>query len=114
MTKPPLRSTPTPADQQGSELLGEALERANISDADKTYLITNHWTMSHVPEIRSNRDYQRYESVWRELNVKLQAENPLPPTSDPDYVGAFTKQSRSPAGLLVDAIAARISEWEER
>ena len=63
-----------------------------------------------IPEIKSAAEYQRYVETERKLREEFNAD--LPPRNDPRGGTEWAQKMRTPEGMLLTAIGARIIEWE--
>jgi hypothetical protein len=84
------------------------IEKAEMSDRDKAFLLNSQSKSEQVPQITTDEQYELYSKLERELSGQL------PDRDDPTYGKAFLKFTRSPAGVLANAYAARIIEWENK
>jgi antitoxin component HigA of HigAB toxin-antitoxin module len=82
------------------EKLKQVLETRGVTQADMSYIVASLWTQDHVPEIQNENQYQEYLTLWRRLNA----------------AGVLTNENftRSPEGIYLDSIGARLIEWEEQ
>jgi hypothetical protein len=78
------------------------IESADLSDQDKKFVKASLWRDGATPEITSHQEYARYKRIASELARKYDAE---------------TRSSllfiRSPDGVLLTSLEARMMEWEE-
>ncbi len=78
------------------------IESADLSDQDKKFVKASLWRDGATPEITTPEQYARYKRIASELARKYDAE---------------TRSSllfiRSPDGVLLTSLEARMMEWEE-
>jgi hypothetical protein len=78
------------------------IESADLSDQDKKFVKASLWRDGATPEITTPEQYTRYKRIASELARKYDAE---------------TRSSllfiRSPDGVLLTSLEARMTEWEE-
>jgi hypothetical protein len=78
------------------------IESADLSDQDKKFVRASLWRDGATPEITTLEQYARYKRIASELARKYDAE---------------TRSSllfiRSPDGVLLTSLEARMMEWEE-
>jgi hypothetical protein len=79
------------------------LDRANLSEEDKMFVLASYWSLSDVPPIQSEADYDR----CRRMDMAI---NSPDVRADPEALQAW---SESHAGKLTAALRKRIVEWEE-
>jgi hypothetical protein len=84
------------------------MDKAQMSDQDKAFVLNSLRTSEQVPEITSEEQYELYSKLERELSAQL------PDRDDPTYGKAFLTFTRSPAGVLANVYAARMIEWENK
>ena len=90
------------------QLVKPIMDKAQMSDQDKAFVLNSLRTSEQVPEITSEEQYELYSKLERELSVQL------PERDDPTYGKAFLTFTRSPAGVLANGYAARMIEWENK
>ena len=90
------------------QLVKPIMDKAQMSDKDKAFVLNSLRTSEQVPEITSEEQYELYSKLERELSAQL------PDRDDPNYGKAFLTFTRSPAGVLANAYAGRIIEWENK
>ena len=90
------------------QLVKPIMDKALMSDQDKAFVLNSLRTSEQVPEITSEEQYELYSKLERELSAQL------PDRDDPTYGKAFLTFTRSPAGVLANAYAGRIIEWENK
>jgi hypothetical protein len=78
------------------------IESADFSDEDKKFVKASLWRDGATPEITTPEQYARYRRIARELSRKYDAET----QSSLSFI-------RSPDGVLLTSLEARMSEWEE-
>lgn len=90
------------------QLVKPIMDKAQMSDQDKAFVLNSLRTSEQVPEITSEEQYELYSKLERELSAQL------PDRDDPTYGKAFLTFTRSPAGVLANVYAARMIEWENK
>jgi hypothetical protein len=90
------------------QLVKPIMDKAQMSDQGKAFVLNSLRTSEQVPEITSEEQYELYSKLERELSAQL------PERDDPTYGKAFLTFTRSPAGVLANAYAARMIEWENK
>jgi len=90
------------------QLVKPIMDKAQMSDQDKAFVLNSLRTSEQVPEITSEEQYELYSKLERELSAQL------PGRDDPTYGKAFLTFTRSPAGVLANVYAARMIEWENK
>jgi hypothetical protein len=85
-----------------STLALRLIDSENLSDEDKKFVKAALWRDGATPEITTFKQYARYKRIVSELSRKYDAEtrNAL----------AFI---RSPDGVLLTSLEARMQAWEE-
>ena len=76
------------------QLVKPIMDKTQMSDQDKAFVLNSLRTSDQVPEITSEEQYQLYSKLERKLSVQL------PERDDPTYGKAFLTFTRSPAGVL--------------
>jgi hypothetical protein len=90
----------------------QLLEKSSMTKADISYVLATLWTVDQIPEIASEAEYKACKQLHDALNAK--ADEHLPPRSDPQWGKAFAAHVRSPEGMYLSAVGARLIEWEEK
>jgi hypothetical protein len=80
----------------------QVLKASGVTQADASYVIASWWTQDQIPEIQNQQQYEEYLRRWHALNA---ANDPvLPPANF----------RRSPEGIYLDSLGARLIDWEEK
>jgi hypothetical protein len=87
------------------QLVKPIMDKAQMSDQGKAFVLNSLRTSEQVPEITSEEQYELYSKLERELSAQL------PDRDDPTYGKAFL--TRSPAGVLANVYAAKSKSAEE-
>jgi hypothetical protein len=90
------------------QLVKPIMDKAQMSEQDKAFVLNSLQTSEQVPEITSEEQYELYSKLERELSAQL------PGRDDPTYGKAFLTFTRSPAGVVANVYAARMIEWENK
>jgi len=77
-------------------------ESADLSDEDRKFIKAALWRNGATPEITSHEQYARYKKIAAELARKYDTET----RSSLPFI-------RSPDGVLLTSLEARMTEWEE-
>jgi hypothetical protein len=87
----------------GDSSLGLPLiESIDLSDEDKKFVKASLWRNGATPPITTAEQYARYKRIADELSHK----------HDPHVLSSLSF-IRSPDGVLLTSLEARMSEWEE-
>ena len=88
--------------------MARRLNRSGLLRSPTAILDAQHHNSARTADHVSEEQYELYSKLERELSAQL------PDRDDPTYGKAFLTFTRSPAGVLANAYAARMIEWENK
>jgi hypothetical protein len=81
----------------------DLIQKVELPDEDKHFIKSSLWREGATPKITSPGQYARYRRIAAELKSKYGAE-----------VRSSVLFFRSPDGVFLTSLEARIAEWESR